>query len=217
MRILFISFGVIVGAGIAFVLDRLFTNKLEDKNQRIGLNAAAYIVCIVLAVGFFSIFSLRAALDNFISGKINDLENKLTEIFPNTEIMEKSIDTNEFVSIINQLNQSTSDINTKGNSFFEKMIYDAFSSKLNGYVTTVQSGINTVTKGSEDGLITLKSTLNNLKHLSLDTAEPYFKFIQIAIIVLFVIFLGIYIGVVLFLKKGGGKYNKSMVFGDNVE
>jgi len=217
MKVVFLLLGIIAGAVVAFFLNKFLTDKLESKKQRIGLSITAYIICILLGIGFVSVISLRATLDKFIDGRINVLENRLISIFPNTNIMEKSMDTTEFVSIIDQLQQSTKEIDTSKDSFFESMIYDAFFSRLNNYADTIQSGVNAVTMGSDDGLITIKSTMVNIKHLALDKIEPYFKFIQIAIIVLLLIFIGVFAGVVTFLKKGGGAYNKSMVFGDNIE
>jgi hypothetical protein len=50
--------------------------------------------------------------------------------------------------------------------------------------------------------------------MALETISPYVVFGQIGALILLIIYIGIYAGIVVFLKKGGALYNKSLVFGD---
>jgi uncharacterized membrane protein (UPF0136 family) len=208
MRVLLIVLGVIAGAITAWILNKLLAGKIENKNQRIGLQVAAYVVFILLGFAFTSIFSLRIALDKFIVNRIQVIEISLSIMFPNSNILETSFNTGELVSINDQIQQSIGDINTESDGFFEKLLFKAFIGKLSSYINTVSN------MSDDDGSVTIKTLLYNLKDIVLDTASPYFIVIQIAILILFFIFIGIYVGVAIYIKKGGTVYNKSIVFGD---
>lgn len=216
MNAAFLILGVVAGGIIAWILNKFLANKVEHKSYRIGLKVAAYIVCIVLGIVFAVTFSLRTVLNTFITNRIELMERKLVEIFPNSNIMEKNIDTNELSQIVDELKQTVNGIDTSGDSFLESLIYDAALNKLNGYVRAAETGVNTIASaGNETGAVTMKSVLYTVKDTALETAAPYFKFGQAGILILLLVFIGIYAVVVLFLKKGGALYNKSIVYGDD--
>ena len=216
MSILLILVGILAGTAIAFGLKFLFVREIENKGHRIGMQVAAYIVFILLGVFISSIFSLRYALDKFIVNRINDMELVLSGRFPNTDILEMTFDISEIASLNNELQLSLSGIDADDDNIFERLVFDAFLGELTKYTDAVNSGVNTLTATSnDDGTITVKNLLLGIKDLALDTISPYFFVLQILILVVFFICLGIYIGVAVFLKKGGGIYNKSIVYGDN--
>jgi hypothetical protein len=216
MRVLLIVLGIAAGAAIAWGLLKLFpVKRLENKGQKIGLQIAVYIVFILLGFAFTSFFSLRIVLDKFIVNRIQAMEVSLTNMFPNTNIMETSIDTKDLVSMNNQIQQSVNSINTSADSFFEKLVFDTFIGKLSSYINAVNSGVTTLAAMSnEDGTVTLKVILYNFKDMALDAVSPYFKVGQIIILVLLVVAIGIYFGIYFYIKKGGALYNKSIVYGD---
>jgi len=215
MRILLILLGVIIGAAIAWVLNKFLSKKIEKKDQRIGLQVAAYIVFIILGLAFASLFSLRIVLDKFIVNRIQVMEADLSKMFPNSNILEINIDTNEFVSMNNQIQESINDIDTRNDNYFERLVYDAFIGKLYNYINAVDTGVTALSVMSdENGNVTIKDILYNLKDMALDTISPYFVVGQILILILFIISLLIYFGIILYVKKGGSLYNKSIVFGD---
>jgi hypothetical protein len=215
MNLAYLIPAIVVGGLIAWLLNKLLASKIENKGYRIGLNVVSYIVCIVLGITFAVIGSLRVVLDTFATNRMEFMERKLVETFPNSDIMGKNIDTSELASIVDELKQTMNGVNTSGDSYLESLIYDAFTNKLSAYVQAAESGVNTIASArDENGMVTVKSVLYNVKDTALDTVEPYFKFGQIAILILLVIFIGIYAGVAAYLKKGGAKYNKSIVFGE---
>jgi hypothetical protein len=215
MRVLLILLGVIAGAVIAWILNKFFAGNIKNKTHRIGLQVVAYIVFILLGLVFTSIFSLRIVLDKFIVNRIQVMEDSLSKMFPNSNIMEMNVDTKELVSMNNQIQQSVNDIDTRNDSFFERLVYDAFIGKLSSYINAVDSGVTTLAAMSnEDGTVTIKVILFNLKDMALNTISPYFVVGQIIILILFIISLSIYFGIILYIKKGGSLYNKSIVYGD---
>jgi hypothetical protein len=216
MRVFLIILGVIVGTAAAWGLIKLFpTKQLENKGQRIGLQIAVYTVFILLGFAFTSIFSLRMVLDKFIVNRIQDMETILAARFPNSNIMELTFNTTELVSFNNQLQQAVNDIDKSNDSFFERLAFDTFMGKLSDYIKAVNSGVTTLAAMSnDDGTVTVNAILYNLKDIALDAVSPYFRVGQIIILILFVIAVGVYIGIYFHIKKGGAMYNKSIVYGD---
>jgi len=215
MRILLILLGVIFGTAIAWILNKFFAGKIENKSQRIDLQVAAYIVFILLGLVFTSLFSLRIVLDKFVVNRIQVMETSLSKMFPDSNIMELNIDTNNLVSMNNQIQQSINDIDTRNDSFFERLVYNAFIDKVSVYLNAVDTGVTTLSTMSDDkGYVSVKDMLYNFKDIALDTISPYFKVGQIIILVLFFIFLIIYFCIIIYIKKGGALYNKSIVYGD---
>jgi len=215
MRVLLIFLGIIVGALIAFILNKLLGGKIENKSQRIGLKVAAYIVFILLGFAFTSIFSLRIVLDKFIVNRIQAMDADLSKMFPNLNIMEANLDISELVSMNNQIQQSINDIDTRNDGFFERLVYNAFIGKLSNYINAVDSGVTTLAMMSDDnGYVTINAIFYNLKDMALNTISPYFLVGQILILILLFISIGIYFSIIIYIKKGGSLYNKSIVYGD---
>ena len=216
MRIFLIVIGILAGAVIAFGLNYFFVKKIENKNHRIGMQITAYIVFILFGFLFTSIFSLRYTLNKFIENRINDIEIVLSNKFPNTNILEMAFDIKEITSLNNELQQSIRIIDVNDDNIFEKIVFDAFLNEITKYTNAVDSGVKTLTEISNyDGKITIKTFLFSIKDLALDAAAPYFNILQIIILVVFIICIGIFIGVSFYLKKGGSTYNKSIVYGNN--
>jgi len=210
MRLFFIILGIIGGIFIALILNKLFATKIEDKSKRIGLKITSFVVCIILGLGFVFTSSLRNTLDKFIENRIITIEDSLFEAFPDANILDKQINTNEFALISNEINIITENLETISDGFFEKIIYNAFLKRYVNYVSAVQKGVDTLTSMSDEaGSVTIKSILLNLKNILLDTISPYFIIGQILILIL----LFVYICVVIFLSKGDAVYNKSIVYG----
>jgi len=212
---LIIILGVIAGAATAWVLNMLFSEKVENKFHRIVLQLAAYIVFMLLGFIFTSMFSLRITLDVFINNRIQAMETSLVQMFPNKNILETSFNTGELASINDQIQKSINEIDTKNDSFFEKMVFKAFVGRLLVYINAFDTGVNTLTDLSEaDGSITIKAILYGLKDKALNTASPYIKIIQILIGILFFASTGIYIGLAFFIQKNKSTNDKSVVFGN---
>ena len=211
MKTLFVILGIIAGIIIAWILNRLLAGKIEDKSRRIGLKIISYIVCIILALTFVSIGSLRVTLSNFVETRMETVEIILSKIPPELNIPEITIDTNEFVSMSDEVEQTIKDLETNNDTFLEKLIYNAFLKKYFNYVYVVKNGINTIAAMSDDnGEVTINSILYYYKNMWLNTISKYCLFGQLGILFL----LLVYIGILVFLRKDGAMYNKSIVFGD---
>jgi len=215
MKALFVVLSIIAGTALALVLNKLLAHKIEDKGQRTGFKVTSYFICIILCVSFVLTGFLKNALDNFIVERIKNINTVVSEIFPDSNILETNIDTNEFVSVSDKLQQTLNGVDTSKDKVLEKLAYNIFLKKLTNYINAAKNGVDTiVTMSDNNGFFTINSVLYNLKDMAIKTISPYIVAVKIGIIFLLLVYIGIYIGVVVFLKKGGVMYNKSIVFGD---
>ena len=205
--------GIVVGVVVAFVLNKLLANKLENKGQRIGLKVTAFIVCIILWSTFSVFGSLRKTLDIFIIDKIQLINTSISEAFPEYNIMEISVDSNEFILVSDRLEQITTNIAVGSNfGVFEKIVFDAFTEQLDKIVTQIQSGVKTsLSAVSKDGIISINAILYNLKDAALKKVFPYIIIGQTLTVILFIIFIGVYIGVFFVFRKLVPKVKKSIL------
>jgi hypothetical protein len=212
---------IILSGGIAFFLNKVLANKVEKKHQKLALQVITYSVCFLLAATFLVTVSLRTILDNFIDKKIEFVENELGTTFPNTNILETNIDTTELAATFKELHQILEPDDTAESNYIEKIVFAVFLRKLTNYIYIAENQVTKLTGiADNNGMITIKSIILSLKKQTLDAVSPYFTLAQVAIVILLFVYIGIYIGVVVFLTKGGGSYNKSIVFGEaagNVE
>jgi hypothetical protein len=191
---LFVLFGIIFGVVIAFLLNRFVANKIENKHVKLGVKIAAYIVLIILGLLLGLVCSIKPSLNNFIDGKINAIEITLNRYFPDKNVMEVSINANDFSDIIGQLQQSLKDINITGtDGYLEKLVFNAFVDRVNSYIDDVQRGVNIAGTAisNDQGEISLKFILYNLKDLALKKITPYLVIFIVLIIIGFLIFIGI--------------------------
>jgi len=202
-------YGIITGTVIAFVLNKLLAGKLENKGQRIGLKITGFIGCIIFCLCFFVTGSLQKALDNFLEDKINIIKMSVSVLFPDVNKMEIDIDSNEFVSISDRLQQITTNVDISDSGVLESYIYKAFSKKLIEYVDVTQRDVvgNYLAKLSDNGIISISTILYSLKDMTIKTVSPFILVVQIITIILFLIYFGIYAGIYSLFKKTGKRRN----------
>jgi len=200
---LYILFGIILGAIIAWLLNKFIADKIENKDSKIAVNASAYIVLVILGLFFGLVCSIKPSLNNYLIGKIDTLEIAISKYFPDKQVMEYSINAHEYTEDIIQLQQSIREINRDSESFFEKIVYNAFIERVNKFIDDANRGINTLSSaiGNNQGDVTLKAILYYLKDLALKKITPFIVFFIILIITGVIIFISIYLCICHFLKK----------------
>jgi len=191
---LFILLGITFGVLIALLLNKFAADKIENKHVKLGVKISAYVILIILGLSFGLVYSIKPLLNNFIDSKINAIEITLNRHFPDEKVMEVSINANDIHEIADQLQQSLRDIDIGADSYFEKLVFNAFINNVNLYIDDAKRSLNTVgaTISNDHGEISLKSVLYNLKDLALKKITPYLTIFIILIIIVFLIFIGIY-------------------------
>jgi succinate dehydrogenase hydrophobic anchor subunit len=205
---------VIAAGGIAFLLNKIFTQKIENRRQRLGLQVAAYIGCFLLAILFVLFGSLKTILNNVIDEKITYVEQELNRLVPDANILETNIDTAELVSVFNGLHNIIESDSEK-HGYLETAVLNIFVGKIKDYVYLAENQVTGLAKiADENGFVTIKSVLFHIKEQCLDGLSPVFALFQTITDILLVIYIIVYICIAVYFKKGGGSYNKSIVFGD---
>jgi hypothetical protein len=133
-------------------------------------------------------------------------------MFPNAAALETEIDTGEIVSAFNKLRRIIEPEDAMEYGYLKsaalKIIAGAFEEYI--YIAEYQGD----RLADEKGRITIGSILSRIKERALDVFSPYFALAQVLTLVALAAYIAVYIGVVVFLKNGGGSYNKSIVFGE---
>ncbi|MDR2965452.1 MAG: hypothetical protein LBU88_06725 [Treponema sp.] len=213
MRVLFVILGIIIGAGLAFLLNKQFTKKLVKKEHRLTLQITTYIICIVLCSLFMFCGSLRIILDNFADSQIVYLEQKLNSLLPEQNLLDTNVDAEKIAEAMAEV-QSIIDGDT-ADGIFQKMIIRSLTNNLSKYVNMAGSSANELTQlADSDGNVTVKTILSFLKTQALNTVEPIFNFLQILIVIILVIYIGAYYAVSIFLNKSVEEEKDSIVFGE---
>ena len=200
---LYIIFGIIIGAVIAFFLNKFCADKIENKNTKLRIKITAYVVLIILGLLLGFVWSIKPSLNKFIDDRINTIEVTLNRHFPNIKVMEIGITANSFTEIVDQLQKSLEDINVETEGFFQRLVFNAFIDGVNTYIDDAHRGINTfgVTMGNNQEEISLRSILNNLKDFALKKITPFLVIFVVLIIFGFLVFIGIYLGIIKLLRK----------------
>jgi len=211
MREFFLILGMVIGGGIAWLLNKFITSKINDKKLSTAMTIVTYIVCILIGFGFAATGSLKFALNSFLNNKIETVSDMLAQKFPNLNIMEITIDTNEFKEIVSSMQENMKSENA-GGSFLEKMIFNAFVSQIAGYVDMAESGVNLISSiSNEDGIVTVETVVYTIKDKALDKAAPFFVILQVLLIIVFFV----YMIILIYLKKAGASKNNGIVFGED--
>ena len=210
MRVLLIILGMAIGGGLAFLLNRYITSKFEDKKRAVIMTVVTYIVCVLLGLGFAAVGSLKFTLSNFLDNKIVQVSVMLAQKFPNSNIMELTIDTNEFKEAVGDV-QNTMRSENVGDSLLEKMIFDAFVSQISGYINMAEDGVNLISSRSdEDGTVTVETIVYTIKDKALDTVAPFFVVLQVLIVIVFFA----YVAILYYQIKGRESKDNGLVFGE---
>lgn len=201
---------------LAFALNAALARKVERKNHKTALQVIAYLVCALLSVAFLAFGSMRAIIDRFVDHEIEVVETRLDGIYPG--VLETKLDTRELASILNEARATVTADKSNGRGFAKTVAVNALSKKLTEWVAIAQGGSDMLTKiADKDGKVTIKAALLMIKRQALETVSPIFVFFQLLAVVLFFVYAGIYAGIVAYLRKSGGFYNKSIVFGEGAE
>jgi amino acid transporter len=218
MSVLSILFAIIIGIIAAFLVNLIIVRNIE-KMQRIPMQVVSYFVCILLCFGFFFFNSLRNILDAFVENKIDYVELKLEELFPGTDVMNATIDTSIFSETLVGINDVLSEHTVNTENYFETLVYNMFIDKIQSYTDYYIKGaektlnrLNDVANKNNE--VSMRILLSVIKEDALDTVIPYLAIGKFAIIFLFFVYIIVYVCLVIYFKKGGTFYNKSLVFGD---
>ena len=212
---LLIFVGLVIGVFIAWVMNRFMASKVKNKGMKYGLVATAYIVCIILSVSFIAIGILHSTISKFMTNRMVDIEVAFSIITPGWNLFETNINTNNIAIVTDEVQKVFDYVDTSNDTIIQKIAYGIFLRRMAIYVRTAFSSAETMIKLSdEEGNVSVKTLFYHLKDRTLDLIELYTNIGRAGMILLFLIFIAIYVGIFVYLKKGGEEYNKSIVINE---
>jgi hypothetical protein len=218
MSVLSVVLAISIGVIISFLVNFIIVRNIE-KTQKTPMQVLSYFICILLCFVFFLLGSLRNMLDKFVENKIDYVELKLAELLPGTDIMNVTINTSVFSEIYVELNDALSEQSVDNENYFETLVYNVLISKIKShadyYINGAENIVNRLSEVSnENNEVSIRLLLSTVKEEVLDSIMPYFTIGKSVIIFLFIIYIIVYVCLVIYFRKCGSIYNKSLVFGD---
>jgi hypothetical protein len=202
IMIIYIIIGIIAGIIFAWLLNKLFANKIEKAIPRISMKAIAYIFFIIIGVSLAMVNSVKPGLDKFLNNQVNNIETTINRHFPDQNMWDIHLNTIEFLGVASDLQQITNNLITKQEGFFKKKVLISFVNSISPYLNVAFDEDDNIQ--SLDGIdinTSLKTVLSNAKDIALDNISPYITLFNILILILFVIITAAYISIAVVLKK----------------
>jgi predicted PurR-regulated permease PerM len=218
MSLFTIILAIIIGTMAAFLVNLIIVRNIE-KMQKIPMQVVSYFICIPLCLSFFFFIALRDTLDTFVENKIDYVELRLEELLPGTDVMNKTINTSDFSETLDKLNVILSERPADEENYFETLVYNILIDKIKNYTDSYMNGAENIVKqlkevSNKNNEVSIRVLLSTIKEIVLDTAMPYLAIGKFITVLLFVVYIIIYVCLVIYFKKGGALYNKSLVFGN---
>jgi predicted PurR-regulated permease PerM len=218
MSVLSIVLAIAIGVIVSFLVNLIIVRNIK-KAQKIPMQVLSYFICILLCFCFSFLGSLHNILDKFVENKINYVGLKLVELLPGTDIMNITINTSDFSKIFAELNDALSEKSVDNENYFEILAYNSLITKIKSHTDYYINGVENIVDrlnevSNENNEVNMRLLLSTIKEEVLDTITPYFTIGKSVIIFLFIIYIIVYVCLVIYFKRGGSFYNKSLVFGD---
>lgn len=205
---------VLLAGLIASFLNAALGSSIPKREQRFGLYGVTYLVFFALSLTFIAINAVKARLNNFMDEKIIYIEGELRVLFPHTAVGEANLDAAELTGVLEALDGVMSS-DPHEEDYVKIMVLRAFMDTIRSYTVGAEDQSAKLGEiADEKGMITIKSLLRHSKEQSLAGAAPYFALAQTVTIIALLVYIIMYSCAALFLKRGGGAYKQSIIFGE---
>ncbi|MFC2603689.1 MAG: hypothetical protein ACFNX0_07290 [Treponema sp.] len=166
---------------------------------------------IILSLAFVILFTavgiVKNHLNSFIDSGIKHLEIEVDEIYPGA--LEKQMSTQEIKNILEE------SLNKKEVDGIEALAENIIKARIQKYTSSALKTIKAVER--QEDRLSVKDALISIKELSIETASPYFKILQIALFVLYVALIIISILLSIHFANDKDSENKGIVFGEEAD
>jgi hypothetical protein len=206
MKILFFTLCLVVGTGVAILINVLLVNRIEELKRRTK-KITTVVVCLLLSAFFFLAASIKPWLNDFADAKIELLNTLALEQLPDSEMIKEGVPVSKISDMLQEIKaMDISAITGKGQAL-NKFIMYFITKQIEG-----KEDLLARFTGSNNR-ITLDSALLAVKTIILARLNPFFIIVQLLTVGLLLIYI-IYCA---YLARGGATYNKSIVYGELVD
>lgn len=202
-----IFFIILIALTVTLLLNFIFLKKIENKTYKICMGALNIILSLAFVILFTAVGIVKNHLNSFIDSGIKHLEIEVDEIYPGA--LEKQMSTQEIKNILEE------SLNKKEVDGIEALAENIIKARIQKYTSSALKTIKAVER--QEDRLSVKDALISIKELSIETASPYFKILQIALFVLYVALIIISILLSIHFANDKDSENKGIVFGEEAD
>lgn len=202
-----IFFIILIALTVTLLLNFIFLRKIENKTYKICMGALNIILSLAFVILFTAVGIVKNHLNSFIDSGIKHLEIEVDEIYPGA--LEKQMSTQEIKNILEE------SLNKKEVDGIEALAENIIKARIQKYTSSALKTIKAVER--QEDRLSVKDALISIKELSIETASPYFKILQIALFVLYVALIIISILLSIHFANDKDSENKGIVFGEEAD
>ena len=202
-----IFFIIFIALTVTLLLNFIFFKKIENKTYKICMGALNVILSLAFVILFTAVGIVKNHLNSFIDSGIKHLEIEVDEIYPGA--LEKQMSTQEIKNILEE------SLNKKEVDGIEALAENIIKARIQKYTSSALKTIKAVER--QEDRLSVKDALISIKELSIETASPYFKILQIALFVLYVALIIISILLSIHFENVKDSENKGIVFGEEAD
>ena len=202
-----IFFIIFIALTVTLLLNFIFLKKIENKTYKICMGALNIILSLAFVILFTALGIVKNHLNSFIYSGIKHLEIEVDEIYPGA--LEKQMSTQEIKNILEE------SLNKKEVDGIEALAENIIKARIQKYTSSALKTIKAVER--QEDRLSVKDALISIKELSIETASPYFKILQIALFVLYVALIIISILLSIHFANDKDSENKGIVFGEEAD
>lgn len=202
-----IFFIIFIALTVTLLLNFIFFKKIENKTYKICMGALNVILSLAFVILFTAVGIVKNHLNSFIDSGIKHLEIEVDEIYPGA--LEKQMSTQEIKNILEE------SLNKKEVDGIEALAENIIKARIQKYTSSALKTIKAVER--QEDRLSVKDALISIKELSIETASPYFKILQIALFVLYVALIIISILLSIHFANVKDSENKGIVFGEEAD
>lgn len=202
-----IFFIIFIALTVTLLLNFIFLKKIENKTYKICMGALNIILSLAFVILFTALGIVKNHLNSFIDSGIKHLEIEVDEIYPGA--LEKQMSTQEIKNILEE------SLNKKEVDGIEALAENIIKARIQKYTSSALKTIKAVER--QEDRLSVKDALISIKELSIETASPYFKILQIALFVLYVALIIISILLSIHFANDKDSENKGIVFGEEAD
>lgn len=189
------------------VLNCVFAKKIENKTYRFCMDLLNVALSLAFVILFIAVGTVKKNLNSYIDLGIKQIEKRVDEIYPGA--LEKQMSTEEIKKLLE------SSLERKEVNGLESLAENIIKSKIQGYTSSALKAINALERDVDK--LSVKDALISIKELSVNSVMPWFRFLTVLIVGLYVIFIVASILLSLHFANDKDANNKGVIFGEEAD
>jgi hypothetical protein len=207
--LLYIGIAVVVGV----LINKYFVSKFEKDMKKV-VYVITFIVCGVVAIGEFTVSSIKTGVFKLIDEKAVELEHIIIEQNPDNELVQNGFDISFINESVQELKQLIPASIFSDEELLSGIVNKAYTKMIEIAFERLESNTGLINKYAVNGIITLQSVLHALKNDIFSYLNWWYFRLSLYILAV----LALYVGYCFYTATEGKKqYKSSILFGEGAE